>query len=273
MCAGIDRLNGFQAGLPSNLRSHWRELVALGNFTEESGEAAMSELLERVPDLDAVFAANDLTAAGALHVLKAAGRKVPDDVALVGFDDSSIARHTDPQLTSVRQPIEELGRNMVRLLLMRLQDGVAPEPMVLPTELVIRASAWPRRQQRHGIARHHLAIPASAVFAPPLMRFEIDVHDAETLVVAECPFEVVEKRLAEITADVGTIDDRQMHGDDVIAQIVGAFDVVNLAVIRRRSKPARETADRRKCDWLCRRCGASHRGRRRNRSAYAVKPD
>ena len=141
MCAGIDRLNGFQAGLPADLRPHWRDFVALGNFTEESGESAMHELLERVPDLDAVFAANDLMAAGALRVLKAAGRKVPDDVALVGFDDSTIARHTDPQLTSVRQPIEELGRNMARLLLMQLQDGVVPEPMVLPTELVIRGSA------------------------------------------------------------------------------------------------------------------------------------
>jgi DNA-binding LacI/PurR family transcriptional regulator len=74
--------------------------------------------------------------------LKAAGRKVPDDVALVGFDDSSVARHTDPQLTSVRQPIEDLGRNMAKLLLMRLQnENVMPEPVVLPTELIIRESA------------------------------------------------------------------------------------------------------------------------------------
>ncbi len=142
MCAGIDRLTGFKAGLPAELKQHWREFVAIGNFTEESGEAAMRDLLQRVPDLDAVFAANDLMAAGALRVLKANGRKVPDDVALVGFDDSNIARHTDPQLTSVRQPIEDLGRNMARLLLQQLQEGApTPESMVLPTELVVRGSA------------------------------------------------------------------------------------------------------------------------------------
>ena len=92
--------------------------------------------------LDAVFAANDLMAAGALRVLKSMGRKVPDDVALVGFDDSHVARHTDPQLTSVRQPIEDLGRNMARLILQRLRDSTAiPAPVVLPTELVFRESA------------------------------------------------------------------------------------------------------------------------------------
>jgi len=142
MCAGIDRLNGFKKGLPTEVRRQWRNLVAPGTFTEESGEAAMTTLLERVPDLDAVFAANDLMAAGALRVLKAAGRKVPDDVALVGFDDSSVARHTDPQLTSVRQPIEDLGHHMAKLLLMRLQSiDVIPDPVVLPTELIIRESA------------------------------------------------------------------------------------------------------------------------------------
>jgi len=142
MCAAIDRLDGFKEGLPSGVRRSWRRTVAYGSFTEESGEAAMRELLDRVPDLDAVFAANDLMAAGALRVLKAAGRKVPDDVALVGFDDSSIARHTDPQLTSVRQPIEELGRNMAKLLLTQLRPGEGlPEPVVLPTELVVRQSA------------------------------------------------------------------------------------------------------------------------------------
>jgi DNA-binding LacI/PurR family transcriptional regulator len=142
MCAGIDRLNGFKKGLPSADRRGWRNLVAPGAFTEESGEAAMTELLERMPGLDAVFAANDLMAAGALRVLKATGRRVPDDVALVGFDDSSVARHTDPQLTSVRQPIEELGHHMARLLLMRLRSrDVVPDPVVLPTELIVRESA------------------------------------------------------------------------------------------------------------------------------------
>ena len=142
MCAGVDRLDGFRQGLPRGVQKNWRQLVASGNFTEESGEAAMRELLDRQPRLDAVFAANDLMAAGALRVIKATGRKVPDDVAIVGFDDSHVARHTDPQLTSVRQPIDDLGRNMARLLLARLPEGAAvPDPVVLPTELVIRESA------------------------------------------------------------------------------------------------------------------------------------
>ena len=142
MCAGIDRLEGFRQGLRAGARRHWRELVATGNFTAESGEAAMTELLERVPDLDGVFAANDLMAAGALRVLKAAGRRVPDDVALVGFDDSITARHTDPPLTSMRQSIEDLGRNMAKLLLVQLQPGGAePAPVILPTELIVRESA------------------------------------------------------------------------------------------------------------------------------------
>jgi DNA-binding LacI/PurR family transcriptional regulator len=133
--ASQERLTGFRevAGDTVNVE---------GNFTVASGEEAMAALLDQAPDLDAVFAANDLLAAGALRVLKAAGRKVPDDVALVGFDDSSIARHTEPQLTSVRQPIEDLGRNMAKLLLMRLENSdVVPEPVVLPTELIVRQSA------------------------------------------------------------------------------------------------------------------------------------
>jgi DNA-binding LacI/PurR family transcriptional regulator len=141
MCAGIDRLNGFRQALPSGMRQNWRQLVAPGNFTEESGEAAMAKLLERVPDLDAVFAANDLMAAGALRVLKKSGRRVPDDVALVGFDDSIVARHTEPPLTTVRQDVPELGHQMARLLLAQLSDpDVVPDPVVLDTELVVRES-------------------------------------------------------------------------------------------------------------------------------------
>jgi DNA-binding LacI/PurR family transcriptional regulator len=78
---------------------------------------------------------------GALRVLKAAGRRVPDDVALIGFDDSITATHTDPQLTSLRQPVEDLGRELAKLLLMPLQADTAPlYPVILPTELVVRES-------------------------------------------------------------------------------------------------------------------------------------
>ncbi|MFD0549140.1 substrate-binding domain-containing protein [Streptomyces rectiviolaceus] len=92
------------------------------------------------PDVDAVFAANDLTASGALRVLRERGKRVPEDVAVVGFDDMlAVAEQVDPPLTTVRQDIEEMGRLMARMLLAR---GELPtESVVLPTELVRRGSA------------------------------------------------------------------------------------------------------------------------------------
>jgi len=107
----------------------------------------MRELLERRPDVDAVFAASDVMAAGARQVLRESGRRIPDDVALIGFDDSAVARHMDPPLTSVRQPIEEMGRTMTRVLLQEIAnhssgDDAQERPrIVLPTELVVRESS------------------------------------------------------------------------------------------------------------------------------------
>ncbi|WP_441246877.1 LacI family DNA-binding transcriptional regulator [Kitasatospora sp. McL0602] len=136
------RLGGYRAALEEAGRQYREELVGLADFTEESGRSAMRALLDRVPDLDAVFCASDVMAAGALQVLRAAGRRVPDDVALIGFDDSIVARHTDPALTSVRQPIDVMGRTMARLLLEEIADpGRARRQVVLATELVVRESA------------------------------------------------------------------------------------------------------------------------------------
>ncbi|MFJ3492579.1 LacI family DNA-binding transcriptional regulator [Streptomyces sp. NPDC086091] len=127
-------------------------LVVESDFTFGGGERAMRTLLDRCPDVDAVFAANDLTAVGALRVLRERGRRVPEDVAVVGFDDMlPITEQADPPLTTVRQDIEEMGRIMARLLLRHLDrrnggdDRAAPERdvpagMVLPTTLVRRAS-------------------------------------------------------------------------------------------------------------------------------------
>jgi DNA-binding LacI/PurR family transcriptional regulator len=106
----------------------------------------MRELLGRCPEVDAVFAANDLMASGALRVLREQGRRVPDDVAVIGFDDMlPVAEQTDPPLTTVRQDIEEMGRLMARLLLRGLDRRTAqaglPSSVVLPTTLVRRVSA------------------------------------------------------------------------------------------------------------------------------------
>ncbi|MGW7098917.1 LacI family DNA-binding transcriptional regulator [Streptomyces sp. NPDC054838] len=135
------RLDGYRQALAAAGHPADELLVATGDFTEEGGRRAMRELLERRPALDAVFAASDVMAAGARLELRAAGRRVPEDVALVGFDDSVVARHMDPPLTSVRQPIEEMGRTMARVLLERIAGGPADAAVVLPTELVVRESS------------------------------------------------------------------------------------------------------------------------------------
>ncbi|QCD53730.1 LacI family transcriptional regulator [Streptomyces hawaiiensis] len=111
-----------------------------GDFTEPSGAAAMAVLLENHPEVDGVFAANDNMAAGALRTLRAAGRAVPDDVAVVGFDDLTVALVADPPLTTVHQPITALGREMARMLV-TVVNGQDPTPLILPTRLVIRSSA------------------------------------------------------------------------------------------------------------------------------------
>jgi DNA-binding LacI/PurR family transcriptional regulator len=140
MAAGIDRLGGFRAALRG--RRGVSRMVARGDFGQHSGETAMRELLAKDPELDAVFAASDPMAAGALRALRAAGRRVPDDVAVIGFDDSELARNTDPQLTSVSQPTQRMGREVVRLLMTQLREpDSALGPVILPTELVRRESA------------------------------------------------------------------------------------------------------------------------------------
>lgn len=143
MAVGQDRLAGARAAVEQAGGQEARLeplTVVHGDFSQASGEAAMRELLRLRPDLDAVFAANDPMAAGALTVLRAAGREVPDDVAVVGFDDSSLA--VSLGLTSVHQSADEMGRAMVAVLLDSVGEPTAePATRVLPTHLVVRASS------------------------------------------------------------------------------------------------------------------------------------
>jgi DNA-binding LacI/PurR family transcriptional regulator len=139
MPAAIDRLAGWrqvmtEAGLAD-------DAVADGDFSQRGALVAMRTLLDRHPDLDAVFAANDLMARGALEVLRASGRSVPDDVAVVGFDDSPAATSGELQLTTIRQPSEIMGTRMAEMLLELLAGRVPDSPTILPTELVVRDSA------------------------------------------------------------------------------------------------------------------------------------
>lgn len=115
-------------------------VVSSPEYSHRGGAEAMALLLTQAPDLDAVFVASDLMAAGALETLRRSDRRVPDDVAVAGFDDSAIATTTEPALTTVRQPLEQVAREMVRLLLLRI-EGEPAESVVLPTTLVRRGSA------------------------------------------------------------------------------------------------------------------------------------
>ncbi|QJT02006.1 LacI family transcriptional regulator [Streptomyces asoensis] len=136
--SAVDRLAGYRDVLRDAVSP---PLVERADYTRQGGADAMAALLDRHPDLDAVFVASDLMASGALQTLRERGRRVPEDVAVVGFDDlTSIAETTDPPLTTVHQDIEEMGRLMARLLLAR-EDAPDGPSVIVPTRLVRRASA------------------------------------------------------------------------------------------------------------------------------------
>jgi DNA-binding LacI/PurR family transcriptional regulator len=138
--AASDRLAGFRDALAR--RGHAYVPSVEGNFTIESGDAAMRALLEQVPGVDAVFAGNDLMAQGAIDVLHESGRRVPEDVAVVGFDDTALAQRARPAPTTVRQPVEEMAGEMVRLLLERIEDPtLAVRSVLFEPTLVVRGSA------------------------------------------------------------------------------------------------------------------------------------
>ena len=141
MSAGRDRLAGFRDALAAAGATLSDDDVAIADFTAGGAEAAMALLVGRRPELDAVFVASDLMARGALRALRSAGRSVPDDVAVVGFDDSPEAALSRPSLTSIRQPLDELGRAMARLASARIDERDTARHLVLPTDVVRRESA------------------------------------------------------------------------------------------------------------------------------------
>jgi DNA-binding LacI/PurR family transcriptional regulator len=110
-------------------------------WSAEAGYAAMDALLERRPDITAVFCANDLLAVGALSALAKRGLRVPEDVSVVGFDDSELARHSAPSLTTMRIYSRDMARSAVKRVLERIEGGALP-PVRLeyPIDLVIRES-------------------------------------------------------------------------------------------------------------------------------------
>jgi DNA-binding LacI/PurR family transcriptional regulator len=146
--AGEDRLVGYRnamakAGLSTD------GLIVQGDFNDESGVAGAATLLDR--GVDAIFCANDRTARGALEVIHARGIRVPDDVALAGFDDLEFAAQLDPPLTTIRQGVDQQGAEAARTLMKLLQDPAGgPRRVLMPAELVIRQSTVGKLQQTTG---------------------------------------------------------------------------------------------------------------------------
>jgi DNA-binding LacI/PurR family transcriptional regulator len=141
MAPGIDRLLGYRQALGA-ADALDPGMIAYGDFSTMSGQHALLRLIDHRPGIDAVFAASDLMAAGALHALRRLGRRVPRDVAVIGFDDLPVAQQTTPQLTTVRQPVDAMGSRMVSEILAQIADpGREPSHVVLGTEVVQRGSA------------------------------------------------------------------------------------------------------------------------------------
>ncbi|MFB0615048.1 LacI family DNA-binding transcriptional regulator [Streptomyces sp. AGS-58] len=138
--ASQERLAGFRDTLARN--GHPYTPVVEGGFTFASGVTATTRLLAEQPDVDGVFAANDLMAQGACQVLREHGRRVPEDVAVVGFDDSGIAPACHPPLTTIRQPVERMAAHMARLLDEHVRgERAEPTSVIFDPELVVRDSA------------------------------------------------------------------------------------------------------------------------------------
>jgi LacI family transcriptional regulator len=136
-----NRVTGFRRALSEAGVELVDEAVIHSDFRYTGGEAAMRELLKRNLSLTAVFATNDLMAAGAINTLHQADLQVPDDISVVGFDDSLQAVIMCPALTTIAQPITELGRASVSLLLERIkQPSAPPSRLLLPTKLIERES-------------------------------------------------------------------------------------------------------------------------------------
>lgn len=140
MTASGDRLLGFRAELAENGYALTDDHVVAGDFSPDSGYASAQTLLGRDGEIDGIFAASDLMALGAMRALRESGREIPGDVAVVGYDDVPLAAQAHPPLTTVRQPLEAMGRQMTRMLLDAL-DGRRVTSATLAVELVSRDSA------------------------------------------------------------------------------------------------------------------------------------
>jgi DNA-binding LacI/PurR family transcriptional regulator len=138
--AGRQRLEGFQQAHKEIGKIVPKKFILEGDYSYESGRAAMAKLLKITPMVDGIFAANDVMALGAIAELRDRGKYIPQDVAIVGFDDSLVAQTARPPLTTVKQDIEGLGAAVAELII-QLLNGEEVQPRILPTTLVSRETA------------------------------------------------------------------------------------------------------------------------------------
>lgn len=147
MQTSLDRLAGYRAALADAGLSEDPDLIFPGDFFRPQGYAAAKHFLGLEQPPTAIFAANDLSAFGVMDGVLQHGLRVPEDISLIGFDDILEAEHVHPGLTTVRQPLEDMGRTAARLLFRRLNNPDLPgERVEMPTELVIRESCAPASQ-------------------------------------------------------------------------------------------------------------------------------
>jgi DNA-binding LacI/PurR family transcriptional regulator len=147
----------FLRGPDGNEDSYWREmgyrqalerhglsidsgLIATGDFDRSRADPATRQLLAEHPDVDAIFASDDESAVGAMSAVRAAGRRIPEDISVVGFDDQFLALYTDPPLTTIKAPTEEVGRTAARQLIQLIRNGEAASLVLLPSKVIIRSS-------------------------------------------------------------------------------------------------------------------------------------
>jgi DNA-binding LacI/PurR family transcriptional regulator len=131
-----ERIDGYRRALGDEADD---AIIEYGDYSRESGYAAMKRLLASDAGIDAVFAANDLMAAGALDALREAGLRVPQDIAVAGFDDSDIATKVEPHLTTMRQAFDRISAELTRVLCEQIEGNPGAQVRVA-TELVIRES-------------------------------------------------------------------------------------------------------------------------------------
>lgn len=141
-----ERLDGYRAALQQHRIAYDDALVVVGDYMPQGGYAGAMQLLTLPDRPTAIFASNDLSAFGVFDAVRGEGLRIPDDLSVIGFDDIPLSSLTYPKLTTVRQPLIQIGQMAVRLLLEKLEDPALPSRRVtLPTELIIRDSCAPPR--------------------------------------------------------------------------------------------------------------------------------